>query len=504
MCSSRILGRLRLKKASGRLSIGKILKDTRSLLQKTGPPATFSLFAETFEGVIKLVDAWSGYQTQDALEALVDGIYRLQQTKDVSSVINGTPNRWMVPTTRTSLLNMIMKVARYRESARILRRLAQKCPLLRRMELVLVQLGASAFGKVSVKQLEPDLASKIPQKEKKKKKNSPYSIENICRLIKTEPSQASEVYAQQMRKTLTEGKVHAEIQLLFHVEQAKPKFPPRVVCSSKDACFLCNTFIAVHGKMHTPRTHGRLYPGWRLPQIGDKDTHTKFVNHLDNLIKSDILLLSELGEKTDYPFPNESTLLTLPVSTSTLSSRATHQSATLSMRDLPPPPPPLETVEEAVVEPINDTPEPMNVSGAGPRSDGEPSATRATAVMTPTTKNSPEANDERLNREASPISSLSEVVSSMSVHDSTQPPGSVRLPETVGANGTSPFYSDGVLEVQVEYAAGVTASGGVPKLLPFSIEWLGDVEEADRAGGIQAQPIFDAESSETEISLSPQ
>ncbi|KAK8078115.1 hypothetical protein PG996_004285 [Apiospora saccharicola] len=322
MCSSRILYRLRLKGASGRPSIGKVLKDTRSSLHITALPAMYSRFVNTFDAVIRLVDAWSGYQTQHALEALVDGLYRLQQTKDVKSVVNSIPNRWMDPTTRSSLLNIIFKVARYRESARYLRRLAQKSSLLRQMKLVLVKLSPDAFNRAPVGQLEPDLASKIPQKTKKKQ-SSPYSIENMCRLLKIKVPQATEVYAQQTRRTLKEGKVHAEIQLLFHLEQEKPEFPPRVVCSSKDACFLCNTFIKIHGKMYTPRCHGRLYPGWRLPHTGSEDLHSKFVKHLNQLIEADILLLSARGRKTDYPFPNESTLLTLPGSTSTLSSRAT-------------------------------------------------------------------------------------------------------------------------------------------------------------------------------------
>ena len=65
---------------------------------------------------------------------------------------------------------------------------------------------------------------------------------------------------------LTPWKVHAEIQLLFYYEH-NPDIPhPRIICSSKSACYLCDLFIRLHGKFHIPRTHGRLYDRWILPE----------------------------------------------------------------------------------------------------------------------------------------------------------------------------------------------------------------------------------------------
>ena len=104
-------------------------------------------------------------------------------------------------------------------------------------------------------------------------------------------------------------------------ELEAPMLPPRVVCSSKDACFLCNVFISMHRKMHTPRCHGRLYPGWRLP-FSPKLTETerRFNNMLGTHVRSSLTTLIARRKKTIYPDPNESTLLTLPLSTSTLRS----------------------------------------------------------------------------------------------------------------------------------------------------------------------------------------
>jgi len=60
-------------------------------------------------------------------------------------------------------------------------------------------------------------------------------------------------------------KVHAEIQLLFFYEQNPERLRPRVICSSKSACYLCDLFFKLHGRFYVPRTHGRLYHKWTLP-----------------------------------------------------------------------------------------------------------------------------------------------------------------------------------------------------------------------------------------------
>ena len=60
-------------------------------------------------------------------------------------------------------------------------------------------------------------------------------------------------------------KVHAEIQLLFFYELNSQRIRPRTICSSKSACYLCDLFFRLHGQYYVPRTHGRLYNRWTLP-----------------------------------------------------------------------------------------------------------------------------------------------------------------------------------------------------------------------------------------------
>ena len=64
-------------------------------------------------------------------------------------------------------------------------------------------------------------------------------------------------------------KVHAEIQLLFDYEMRRQEASPgpRVIVSSKSACFLCDRFIKLHGRFFMPSTHGRVYDSWSLPDL---------------------------------------------------------------------------------------------------------------------------------------------------------------------------------------------------------------------------------------------
>ncbi|OBT65024.1 hypothetical protein VE03_05212 [Pseudogymnoascus sp. 23342-1-I1] len=60
-------------------------------------------------------------------------------------------------------------------------------------------------------------------------------------------------------------KVHAEIQLLFFYEVHTHLPRPRIICASKSACYLCNLFFSLHGGFYVPRSHGKLYKSWTLP-----------------------------------------------------------------------------------------------------------------------------------------------------------------------------------------------------------------------------------------------
>ncbi|RFU33731.1 hypothetical protein B7463_g2601, partial [Scytalidium lignicola] len=108
-----------------------------------------------------------------------------------------------------------------------------------------------------------------------------------------------------------DGKVHAEIKLLFFYE-LHPDYPrPRFICSSKSACYMCNLFFHLHGGFNVPRTHGKLYPKWILPDWLDIPINRQrelsiVLTRLKESLDKDIQKAKKLKKR--YPDPNESVL----------------------------------------------------------------------------------------------------------------------------------------------------------------------------------------------------
>ena len=67
--------------------------------------------------------------------------------------------------------------------------------------------------------------------------------------------------------------VHAEIQLIAHYETSSNRLP-RVIGSSKHACFLCNAFIQAHGTFYVSKTHGQCYEQWYIPDLAEYSDKT--------------------------------------------------------------------------------------------------------------------------------------------------------------------------------------------------------------------------------------
>ena len=60
-------------------------------------------------------------------------------------------------------------------------------------------------------------------------------------------------------------KLHAEIKLLFYYELHPERPRPRVICTNKSACYLCDLFFRIHGQFQLPRTFGKMNERWILP-----------------------------------------------------------------------------------------------------------------------------------------------------------------------------------------------------------------------------------------------
>ncbi|KAI0897286.1 hypothetical protein F4806DRAFT_507802 [Annulohypoxylon nitens] len=337
MCRERILHRLRLEgRLAQKQSIKKALQKAFDYLRhveswkmgKQGLLSTLTLFIEKAREVLQLSDSWINHPRDAELENLVEGIYHLWQVNHLETLIKEIPENAMQSNLRDSLINMISKVSRYRESARFLYRLGKKVPLARKMRTVIVEWTSPNFARSDTNQYLPSLNATVSLVEGLK--NRERDLEHICRLLNSEEKnsnrrlnqkEASDQFAAQACKTLREAKIHAEIQLLYHCDAHIPHTRlPRVVCSSKDACWLCNEFILLYEKIHTPKSHGRIYPGWRVPVVGRDELAKRYNGRLQGTLRDSLKTLFARKKRSEYPYPNESTLLALYLSDSTLSS----------------------------------------------------------------------------------------------------------------------------------------------------------------------------------------
>ncbi|KFY42047.1 hypothetical protein V494_02643 [Pseudogymnoascus sp. VKM F-4513 (FW-928)] len=140
-------------------------------------------------------------------------------------------------------------------------------------------------------------------------------------------------------------KIHAEIQLLFFYELYPGHPRPRIICSSKSACYLCNLFFDLHGAFHVPRTHGRLYDKWTLPDWLDipMERHRELSNITTSMKATlDSKIQNTLTSKKVKPcHPNESALLPFAQwSSSALSKNLSPSASTSTIR------PPFRPVQE--------------------------------------------------------------------------------------------------------------------------------------------------------------
>ena len=152
------------------------------------------------------------------------------------------------------IVNTITKLRKYRASCIFLWKAARATTIFRSITVaeVLIQRSPNTRGK------SPSLAMCLERMDLAWKRGMSKSTKKTL-------SDLSEQFQSEMRNL--KPKIHAEIQLVFFYEQYDDLRKPRIICSSKSACFLCNLFIRLHGKFLVRKTHGVLYSKWTLPAV---------------------------------------------------------------------------------------------------------------------------------------------------------------------------------------------------------------------------------------------
>ncbi|KAK4216045.1 hypothetical protein QBC37DRAFT_106675 [Rhypophila decipiens] len=153
------------------------------------------------------------------------------------------------------------KLARYRECSAYLFRRAQDNHLFRNVIVTAISPPAELFNHNEYVLDEQCLANCILRARNGAATDTFKARARVAALREL----GNAGFLRALKSIFKEFRIHAEIQIAAHYELHPAKIPPRVIKSSKDACYLCHLFLEKHGKFHTSRTHGRLYPAWRLP-----------------------------------------------------------------------------------------------------------------------------------------------------------------------------------------------------------------------------------------------
>ncbi|KAK7459009.1 hypothetical protein Landi51_00602 [Colletotrichum acutatum] len=264
---------------------------------------------------------WKSYQKSLALQPLVEEVFQLSRVGQFEQLVHMIPHTTMDPGLKTSLCNMIPKIARYREIARHIYRTAKKYHIARRVEVVIVNLASSepgAYERVSEGSRYPELNKALSRNEIKALPDR--KLRSIWKNAHSPSKDVKHVFENKTSNTLKSAKVHAEVQLIYHyhLKSRHSDLPPRVIRSSKDACYLCNAFIKAEKTFYTSRCHGRLYPSWKLPRVVSRlDLAQRFNELLKGRIISAYGDLAGFRANCPKADPAESTISTLNWSVST-------------------------------------------------------------------------------------------------------------------------------------------------------------------------------------------
>lgn len=413
------------------------------------------------------------------LETVVKSISQLESTGDINSLISTIPTRTLNPVLGKSFVKMLNTVTRYYEVARYLYRTARDIPVVRNMRFFAVELPKETFNRVPAGNCDPKLKGIIGTRDLLTGYQP--STARICTALNVSEKGANFQLARQAQKTLREGKIHAEIQLIYYCELNASTVPlwPRVVRSSKDACWLCNAFILSHGKVFTSRCHGRLYPGWRLPLLGGPSVSIAdaFNRKLEEQISKSLVLAMRGRNRMKYTQPNESTLSVLSHVPSTSSEDG----------DDCPFPPFTEKWEDGPITASNDPTlqarEVITSNRSGSESSPSCSVKSNDSASAGTNDSSHHLPDVPMLNSKKSIVSVDAILHTMA-------PQSRQL--CLGE--TSPMYAMGDLEVQVEYAEGLETKTAESKgrRLSLHVEQL-TVEKAAVLEVNEEVRILDAE-----------
>ncbi|KAL1837932.1 hypothetical protein VTJ49DRAFT_3252 [Mycothermus thermophilus] len=273
MCQHRILGRIRSKRrraksnkrAKQKAWLGSLIQRAIQAIGGQGsrrlPKTDMNTFKKRTQALLETLELLEKCDEKDVLQhiqTVIRAAHRLHSTGCVADILATIQTGDLNTESTTSISTRVEKLARYWECSAYLVQLASSLGIFQQAEVVSVSLDPQLF--VRDTQVPPDCLQRCIDRCRSHTAKTFPRIQEIEEKLNITKSSFMSI----VQRLLRESKVHAEVQIVCHYELHPPPIKPRVICSSKDACYLCNLLIQIHGEYHVPRTHSNLYPGWRV------------------------------------------------------------------------------------------------------------------------------------------------------------------------------------------------------------------------------------------------
>lgn len=339
MCKSRLLSRIRSRtfaggySRTGRAFFGSPTQQVVDAVSAHGWDRKRGQEVESFlhgakELNIRLakLEASRSDEVVCNLKSVIHAAYRLNKTTNFDNLFAGITDSELNPSTRSGFALRLAKLARYQECSLCLCQTATELGVFRGAEVTVVSLDEQLFSRSLTLPTGGCLSGCLSRCQT----GAPIVFREDKVIAKLHTSDSK--FVSTVRMLLKESRVHAEVQLLSYYELNPVPRKPRIICSSKDACYLCNLLIQLHGTFHIHKAHNYLYPSWRLLPLSSLDHVLAQLNQsleakirellqvLMNGGKSGKLMLTQnVNESTVFPF---STSLPTPASSSVMLAEA--------------------------------------------------------------------------------------------------------------------------------------------------------------------------------------
>ncbi|KAK0618034.1 hypothetical protein B0T17DRAFT_321145 [Bombardia bombarda] len=291
MCQDRIMLRLGLQQSKipqkRKTFLGSSIQQILKAVREHSYPKTFASDVDSFirkiNHLLELLNTFRTYPSKDKhlqMRNILVAASRISDTAGFARIFSELTPRELSQSIREGFVTRIRKIARYRECPSYLYKIAKETGLFKTYKVIPISLDESCFVRPPKPPTECSISGCIsrfqaPVGKKTRKKMGEDLATKDNRFV----SKVSQV--------LKESKIHAEVQIAAYYELHPTDKKPRVICSNKDACYLCHLFMHVHGKFHVPKTHGKLYHGWRLPNMPALNkVHARLNISLEAAIKS--------------------------------------------------------------------------------------------------------------------------------------------------------------------------------------------------------------------------